>query len=163
MTRLSPLVSSFIKQCSACQRLKAALQPREISDKFVLRFDTPQSGLFSSVGCDILGPYKYKYGANTRANKVCKAYLLLVCCQFTSALNAIVMEDYSSKSFIKALETHIAQFRKPQMISCDAGSQFRSVASRTRSHDSEQTNDTEEQRPDIFSKVQVNTVNTALK
>ena len=59
ITKLGPLVSSFIKRCPACQRMKAALQPRQISDKFVLRFDTPQSGLFSSIGCDILGPYKY--------------------------------------------------------------------------------------------------------
>ena len=124
--------------------MKAALQPREKSDKFVLRFDTPQSGLFSSIGCDIPGPYKYRYGPNTRANKLCKAWLLLICCQFTSGLNAVVMDDYSSKAFITAMETHIAQFRKPRMITCDAGSQFKSVASRTRSHDLEQTSEVEE-------------------
>merc|ERR1711888_211803 len=122
--------------------------------EFILRYDSPQSGLFSSAGVDILGPYKYKMGPNTRSNKVCKAYVLLVCCQFTSALNSIIMEDYSTKSFVKALETHITQFRKPALISCDAGSQFRSVSSRTRSHDSEQISEAEEQRPDIFSKVQ---------
>ena len=134
--------------------MKAALQPREISDKFVLRFDTPQSGLFSSIGCDILGPYKYRYGPNTRANKLCKAWLLLICCQFTSGLNAVVMDGYSSKAFITAMETHIAQFRKPCMITCDAGSQFKSVASRARSHDLEQTSEVEDERPDIFSRVQ---------
>ena len=64
------------------------------------------------------------------------------------------MEDYSTKSFIKALETHIAQFRKPTLVSCDAGSQFRSISSRTRSHDHEQVIGAEDEHPDIFDKVQ---------
>ena len=154
ITRISPLVASFIKKCPTCRRMKAALQPRVISDKFILRYDSPQSGLFSSAGVDILGPYKYKMGPNTRSSKVCKAYVLLVCCQFTSALNSIIMEDYSTKSFVKALETHIAQFRKPTLISCDAGSQFRSISSRTRSHDHEQVSGDASEHPDIFEKAQ---------
>ena len=133
--------------------MTAALQPRQISDKFVLRYDSPESGLFSSIGCDILGPFKYRYGQGTRANKLCKAWVLLVCCQFTSGLNSVVMDDYSSKSFITAMETHIAEFRKPRMITCDAGSQFKSVASRTRSHDLESTSEVQDERPDIFSRV----------
>ena len=40
------------------------------------------------------------------------------------------------------------------MITCDAGSQFKSVASRTRSHDLEQTSEMDEERPDIFNRVQ---------
>ena len=132
--------------------MRAALQPRVISDKFVLRYDSPQSGLFSSAGVDILGPYKYKMGPNTRSSKVCKAYVLLVCCQFTSAVNSIIMEDYSTKSFVKALETHIAEWRKPVMISCDAGSQFRSVSSRTRSHDDQRDMVDDSEHPDIFEK-----------
>ena len=148
------MVTSFIKRCPSCRRLEAALQPREISDKFILRFDSPQSGLFSSAGVDILGPYKYKTGPNTRSSKICKAYVLLVCCQFTSALNCVIMDDYSTKSFIKALETHIAQFRKPALISCDAGSQFRSISSRTRSHDNDQVAGDHADHPDIFDKAQ---------
>ena len=62
------------------------------------------------------------------------------------------MEDYSTNSFVKALETHIAQFRKPVLISCDAGSQFRSVSSRTRSHDHEQDMGNASKHPDIFEK-----------
>ena len=156
VTRISQLVSSFIKRCPSCRRLEAALQPREISDKFILRFDSPQSGLFSSTGMDILGPYKYRMGPNTRSSRVNKAYVLLVCCQFTSALNAVIMENYSTKSFIKALETHIAQFRKPALISCDAGSQFRSVSSRTRSHDQDLVSGDagDSGHPDIFDKAQ---------
>ena len=134
--------------------MKAALQPREIADKFVLRFDTPQSGLFSSIGCDILGPYRYRYGPNTRGNKLCKAWVLLICCQFTSGLNSVIMEDYSSKAFVTAMETHIAQFRKPRMITCDAGSQLRSVAMRTRSHDLE-TSEVDNDPPDILTRVQI--------
>ena len=64
------------------------------------------------------------------------------------------MEDYSTKSFVKALETHIAQFRKPALISCDAGSQFRSISSRTRSHDHEQVTGDAGEHPDIFDKAQ---------
>ena len=105
---------------------------------------------------DILGPYKYRMGPNTRSSRVNKAYVLLVCCQFTSALNAVIMENYSTKSFIKALETHIAQFRKPALISCDAGSQFRSVSSRTRSHDQDLVSGDagDSGHTDIFDKAQ---------
>ena len=156
VTKLGPSVASFIKRCTMCQRMKACLQPHVISDKFILRFDSPESGVFSSIGIDILGAYKFKMGPGTRSNKVNKAYVLLLCCQFTSALNCVVMEDYSTKSFLKAFKTHVAQFRKPAIISCDARSQFRSVAARTRSKNQEQVSgaETDETLPNIFDRIQ---------
>ena len=96
VTKLGPSVASFIKRCAMCQKMKAALQPCVISNKFILRYDSPQSGVFSSIGINILGPYRFKMGPGTRSNKMSKAYVLLLCCQFTSALNCVVVEDYST-------------------------------------------------------------------
>ena len=142
-----------------CRRMRGALQVRQISDKFILRHDSLSSGLFSSIGVDILGPYRYRVGPNTRSNKMHKAWVLLICCQFTSAVNSIVMEDYSSTSFLKAYDTHVVQFHKPLFITCDSGSQLKAVATRTRSKasqelpNSENLEDQGKSFSDIFDRI----------
>ena len=134
---------------------------RQISDKFILRHDSPSSGLFSSIGVDILGPYRYRVVPNTRSNKMHKARVLLICCQFTSAVNSVVMESYSSKSFLKAYDTHVVQFRKPSFITCDSGSQLKAVATRTRSKTSQELPASEnlenqgENFSDIFERIKL--------
>ena len=130
---LSKLVQRFIDQCVYCRRMQAALQPLEISDKWILRHAEASEGLFSSVGLDIAGSYCFKLGSkNTRSTKLGKAWVLWITCQISSACNAVIMEDYSVSAFMEAFESHVAQMRRPVRITSDAGSQFRSIASRTR-------------------------------
>ena len=42
------------------------------------------------------------------------------------------MENYSISGFMESFEIHVAQTRRPVRITSDAGSQFRSIANRTR-------------------------------
>ena len=130
---LSKLVQRFIDQCVYCRRMQAALQPLEISDKWILRHAEASEGLFSSVGLDITGSYRFRLGSkNTRSTKLGKAWVLWITCQISSACNAVIMEDYSVSAFMEAFETHVAQTRRPVRVTSDAGSQFRSIATRTR-------------------------------
>ena len=128
------VVQKFINQCVYCRKMEAALQPLQISDKWILRHsEGGKEGLFSSVGMDIMGSYRFKLGSkNTRSTKLGKAWVLWITCQISSACNAVVMEDYSVSAFMTAFETHVAQTRRPVRITSDAGSQFRSIATRTR-------------------------------
>ena len=134
IVNLSKLVQKFIERCVLCRRTEAKHQNLEISDKWILRKGTGASeGLYTSVGLDIGGPFRYKMGTkNTRSTKVGKACVLFISCQISSACNAVIMENYSVSGFMDAFETHCAMTRRPARITSDAGSQFRSVANRTR-------------------------------
>ena len=125
ITQASKAVSRFISQCTLCTKLKASVIPLEISDKWILRLSSEQDGLFHSIGIDILGPVRFKLGRVTRANRVAKIWLLQATCQLTSGISFTLMEDYSSSSFIAALETHSRRTRYPVHITCDSGSQLK--------------------------------------
>ena len=133
INNLSKMVAKFIQQCILCRRMEAKLQTIQISDKWILRHSRGQEGLCSSIGIDIAGPYKYKIGTReTRSTKVGKVWLLFASCQITSACNAVAMENYSVASFMGAFQIHVSQTQRPSRITCDAGSQFRSLANQTR-------------------------------
>ena len=118
-------MSKFISQCTLCIKLRASVSPLEISDKFILRLSSERDGLFHSVGIDILGPVRFKLGRVTRGNRVAKIWILQVTCQLTSGISFTLMEDYSSSSFIAALETHSRRTRYPVHVTCDSGSQLK--------------------------------------
>ena len=133
INNLSKLVQRFIEDCVYCKRMHATLQPLQISDKWILRHGGGSEGLYASVGLDITGPYHHRLGSkNTRSTKIGKVWVLWATCQITSACNAVIMESYSVSSFMESFEIHVAQTRKPVRITSDAGSQFRSIANRTR-------------------------------
>ena len=69
-------------------------------------------------------------GPTTRANQARKAWLLIICCHTTSAINLEWMEDYSARSLANALHSHADKCRQPAVISSDTGSQMKALARR---------------------------------
>ena len=125
------LVRSFIENCVDCTRNRLQINKVEIGVKFPIRNgDIP--GVMKCIAIDILGPYSYKVGPTTRARSPLKCWVLMTCCQITSGVSFYPMIDYSAKSLIRALHTHMAEYCVPASITCDAGSQLKRVAKLTR-------------------------------
>lgn len=53
-----------------------------------------------------------------------KVYILILTCLWSRAINLILCNDMTAKSFIKALQLHCMQYGCPQLLLSDSGSNF---------------------------------------
>ena len=131
ITQASRIVERILSKCVTCKRDAACGgEPAPISDKFLLRYMGPEKGVYSAINMDIIGPYVVNQMPETRGTRKMKLFVLVICCQLTAAIHLELMYNYSTNSVIDALENHISLFKKPDMITVDAGSQFRGMITR---------------------------------
>ena len=131
ITKASRIVDKILGSCVTCKRDAACGgEPAPISDKFLLRYMGPEKGVYSAINMDIIGPYIVNQLPETRGTRKMKLFVLVICCQLTAAIHTELMYDYSTQSVIDALENHISIFKKPCIITVDAGSQFRGMITR---------------------------------
>ena len=128
---IAKIVSDKIKKCVHCIRMDAELSHIQIGTKFPFNDGTLPT-IFARVGMDILGPYSWIAGRRTKGNPIRKSWCLMITCQVTSAVNFVIMEDYSAKAMLAALHQHCNEYIVPDTITCDCGSQLKSAARLTR-------------------------------
>ena len=119
-------VKKFIESCVTCSKDKGAHFNIRICESWPLRHSEISFGLFDIIQIDVIGPYRYKTGPLTRSNVEKKCWALTIVCQLTGAISIQLMEDYSTFSFLRALENHVWEIRQPRIITADQGSQIKS-------------------------------------
>ena len=119
-------VKKFIDSCVTCSKDKGAHFNIRICESWPLRHSEISFGLFDIIQIDVIGPYRYKTGPLTRSNVEKKCWALTIVCQLTGAISIQLMEDYSTFSFLRALENHVWEIRQPRIITADQGSQIKS-------------------------------------
>jgi hypothetical protein len=120
----------MMKACTECARHSIKLNISRIGDKWPLHMASIERGIWSIVGLDLVGPYRFIAGPVTRANKVQKVWVLVMVCQLSSAVNFCYLQSYSTDSFIQAFANHGNQFRFPSIITADQGSQIKAATKR---------------------------------
>ena len=131
ITQASRIVEKILSSCVTYKRDAAfGGEPAPNSDKFLLRYMGPEKGAYSAINMDIIGPYVVNQLPETRGTRKLKLFVLVICCQLTAAIHMELMYDYSTQSVIDALENHVSLFKKPSIITVDAGSQFRGMITR---------------------------------
>lgn len=110
-------VSSLIRSCVICARLRGFCQTQKMADLPQVR--TEPTPPFTSIGCDCFGPFNIKQG---RAQV--KKYGLLCTCMVSRAVHIEVLDDLSTDSFVNALRRLIAIRGPVKRIFCDQGTNF---------------------------------------
>ena len=80
---------------------------------------------------DIIGPFNTCLTKQTRNTKGFKVWVLVIIDMFSSAINMEVMKDYSSEGLVLALSNHTSRFKKPEIVTHDAGTQLVKIAKDT--------------------------------
>ena len=116
-------VSSFIKACPTCIKLRAKpLQPK-MADLPPCRVQ--ESPPFSYVGIDVFGPFNVTEGYNTRrTNSTRKVWCLLFICQSSRAVHIETIPGMDTSSCRNALTRFFALRGTPKRILSDNGSNF---------------------------------------
>ena len=115
--KIYSLTKSIINKCVHCRRFnnKAIV----INQNSYRDFRTDPSCVpFRSMFVDHCGPF------NVILNGKVKAYILILTCLWSRAVNLIVCRDLSVKSFLESLQMHIYSYGVPELIISDMGSQL---------------------------------------
>ena len=78
--------------------------------------------VFYSSQVDICGPFSAYSNANKRAT--IKIWFVVFCCCVTGAIDCLIMEDYSTDSFLLAFTRFACRFGYPKRLLPDEGSQL---------------------------------------
>lgn len=115
--RLSQAVSSFIRQCVLCRKLRRPAEGQRMSDLPTERVEP--SPPFSYCGMDVFGPFPIKKG-----RKEHKRYGLIFTCFCSRAIHVEMLDDLSTDAFINGLRCFIALRGSVRHIKCDQGTNF---------------------------------------
>lgn len=115
--RLSQAVSSFIRQCVLCRKLRRSVEGQKMSDLPTERVEP--SPPFSYCGMDVFGPFLIKKG-----RKEHKRYGLIFTCFCSRAVHVEMLDDLSTDAFINGLRCFIALRGVVRHIKCDQGTNF---------------------------------------
>ena len=116
-------VKKVIKNCIVCKRFNHKTVKLNQSPYRDFRMN-PESYPYRNIFIDYLGPM---YVRSDGVKK--KVWILVITCLWSRAVNLIVCNDLTVKSFLRALQTHIYQYGLPTKIFSDLGSQIVSGAS----------------------------------
>ena len=114
---LSQAVTSYIRQCVVCRRLRRPVEGQKMSDLPTERMEP--SPPFTYCGMDCFGPFMTKQG-----RKEHKRYGLLFTCFCCRAIHVEMLEDLSTDAFINGLRCFIALRGSVRQIKCDQGTNF---------------------------------------
>ena len=114
------LIIDLKKACERCRFLekraiKVAMGPKDPSNICI-------APAFYNTQVDICGPYDSYSNSNKRA-KV-KVWFVIFCCCATGAVDAKLMEDYSTDSFLLAFIRFSCRYGYPHKLYPDSGSQL---------------------------------------
>ncbi|KAI2646413.1 Pro-Pol polyprotein [Labeo rohita] len=114
---MSRAVSSCIRQCVVCRRLRRLPEGQRMSDLPEERMEP--SPPFTYCGMDCFGPF-----VTTEGRKQYKRYGLLFTCFCSRAIHLEMLEDMSTDAFINSLRCFIAIRGAVRQIQCDQGTNF---------------------------------------
>ncbi len=114
---LSQSVTSYIRQCVVCRRLRRPVEGQKMSDLPSERMEP--SPPFTYCGMDCFGPFLTKKG-----RKEHKRYGLLFTCFCSCAIHVEMLDDLSTDAFINGLRCFIALRGSVRQIKCDQGTNF---------------------------------------
>ena len=113
----SGAVSSFIKDCVTCQRLRANVQEQKMAE--LPKERVAPSPPFTYCGVDLFGPWYVKEG-----RKELKRYGLLFTCMASRAIHLEVCNTMETDSFLNALRRFICSRDPIHQLRADQGSNF---------------------------------------
>ena len=103
------------KNCYVCKKLKTIPISQQIASLPKYRFQEPLQA-FSKIGIDFAGPISVKVG---RGQARMKAYILVITCLQTRALNLEITSGMDFKHFINALNRHMNIRGMPNLVLSD--------------------------------------------
>ena len=116
------LVSTLIKKCATCRRLRGTTVTQLMSDLPADRV-TPCPP-FRSVGLDVFGPWEISTKKTRGGSVNSKRWAVMFTCLYTRAVHIDILESMSTSSMINALRRFFA-FRGPaKIIRSDQGTNF---------------------------------------
>ena len=111
--------------CVDCTKDQASHSVAKICSKWPLENDDIRNGIWSCIQLDIVGPFFYISGKETRSTKVHKCWAVTFCCQFSGAFNVELIQGYDAQSFIAGFQNHCNRHKTPRVVTGDAGSQIK--------------------------------------
>ena len=106
ITQQGRVLQGCINSCVDCTKHQASHAVEKICSKWPLENDEIRSGLWSCIQLDIIGPFYYISGKETRATKVHKCWAIPFCCQFSGAFSVELIKGYDAQSFISGFQNH---------------------------------------------------------
>ncbi|XP_046862768.1 uncharacterized protein LOC124456341 [Xenia sp. Carnegie-2017] len=125
--RLRQLTKKVRSRCNGCKRLQASAFAKPPTGNLP-KDRTEGSRPFQVIGVDYAGPFIYK----KRAGKEGKAYLLLVGCSLTRAVQLEMLPDMSTEEFMHSFKKLVARRGKPDKVYSDNAKTFVAAAKRVR-------------------------------
>ena len=116
------VVQRVLKQCIPCRKFHERPIKLNQSPYRDFRVDPPQRP-FSSVFIDYIGPFTVKYGGTKG-----KAWLLIITCLWSRAVNLKVCRSATTDDFIRAIQLHIFEYGLFQFCLSDLGTQLQAGA-----------------------------------
>ncbi|XP_071122566.1 uncharacterized protein [Mytilus edulis] len=116
------LVSTIIRQCVTCKKLRGQFKVQKMSDLPEDRL-TPGPP-FTFVGIDTFGPYQIIHRKTRGSSINQKRWAILFTCLVSRAIHIEVIEEMSSASFINAYRRFIAIRGSVKLIRSDRGTNF---------------------------------------
>ncbi|XP_046846737.1 uncharacterized protein LOC124440388 [Xenia sp. Carnegie-2017] len=125
--RLRQLTKKVRSRCNGCKRFQASAFAKPPTGNLP-KDRTEGSRPFQVIGVDYAGPFIYK----KRAGKEGKAYLLLVGCSLTRAVQLEMLPDMSTEEFMHSFKKLVARRGKPDKVYSDNAKTFVAAAKRVR-------------------------------
>ncbi|CAC5390484.1 unnamed protein product [Mytilus coruscus] len=116
------LVSTIIRQCVTCKKLRGQFKVQKMSDLPEDRL-TPGPP-FTFVGIDTFGPYQIIHRKTRGSSINQKRWAILFTCLVSRAIHLEVIEEMSSASFINAYRRFIAIRGSVKLLRSDRGTNF---------------------------------------
>jgi len=111
-------VKCVLKKCILCRRLNG--RPVKLNQSsYRLDRVQPKTSPFGYIYLDYLGNFVV-----CREDKRQKIWLLCLTCMWTRAVNLIICNDLSVKTFLRAFQIHVFQHGLPSKVFSDLGSQI---------------------------------------
>ena len=112
------VVRKILRSCVTCRKLNE--RPIQTNQNSYRDFRLHPSNVpFRNVFVDFLGYFPIKI-----MNVQSKVYLLLFTCLYSRAINLVICQDLSVKSFLRACQLHVFRWGLPSILLSDSGSQI---------------------------------------
>ena len=117
------LISTFLKSCVTCKKLRGSFQTQQMADLPPDRLH--QTAPFEKVGMDVFGPYVIHDGRSTRRTTATKKiWVLLFTCLFSRAVHLECLSSLDTPTFMMAFRRFVAIRGKCSLIRSDHGTNF---------------------------------------
>ena len=117
------VISSLIKNCVTCKKLRGSFQCQQMSPLPADRLE--RTAPFEKVGMDVFGPYVIHDGRSTRRTKASKkVWVLLFTCLYSRAVHLECLVSLDTSTFIMAFRRFSAVRGRCRLIRSDHGTNF---------------------------------------